>query len=177
MRSENGFTLLEMAVAITMSAMIAFTATIFAFHALRTSARTDDQLMAMVNAQNAGFWISRDTEMADMVITDNLTAPAFLVLKWTEWGYGDEEDNIYYAATYSMENVAGGVGQLVRELQSSSGINQNLLVANHIYYNPADPGNSTNITYQSPVLNLRAVTHFGSANATRNYQIYRRPNF
>ncbi|MDO8568255.1 MAG: prepilin-type N-terminal cleavage/methylation domain-containing protein, partial [Dehalococcoidales bacterium] len=87
-RNENGFTLLELAIAVSMSAMIALTATIFTFHALRTSARTDDHLTAIANVQNAGYWISRDAEMADSVITDNLTSPTFLILKWTDWGYG-----------------------------------------------------------------------------------------
>ncbi len=173
-RSENGFTLLELAVVIALTAMIALAATTFTFHALRTAAKTDDRLTALDNAQNAGYWISRDAYMADTVITDNLTAPTILILKWTDWGYGT--DNIYYSATYSVDNVTSGIGQLNRRLQDSNGGDQKIVVASYICYNPADPANSTNVTYQSPPMNLRVATRYGNASEVRNYEIYRRPN-
>lgn len=174
-RDENGFTLLELAVAVSMSAMIALTATIFTFHALRTSARSDERLTAIANVQNAGYWISRDAGMADEVIADNLTSPVFLILKWTDWGYDD--DNVYYSAIYSIENVSGGIGQLKRELQNSDGVEQHLNLASNIYYDPADAANTTTVSDDGSVLNLRVASRFGSANETRNYQIHPRPNF
>lgn len=174
-RNENGFTLLELAVVISLTAMIALAATTFTFHALRTAAKTGDHLTAVTNAENAGYWISRDAYMADTVITDNLTAPTILILKWTDWGYGT--DNVYYSATYSVDNVSGEIGQINRRLQNSNGGDQKILVASYIYYNPADPTNTTNVTYQTPTLNLKVATRFGSASEARNYQIYRRPNF
>ncbi len=173
-QSENGFTLLELAVVIAISAMIALAATIFTFHAIRTTEKTEDHLTAVANAENAGYWISHDAYMADMVIADNLTAPAILVLKWTDWGYGTA--NIYYTATYSVDNIVAGIGQLKRRLQNSNGGDQNLLVASYVYYNPSDPTNSTNVTYQSPTINLKMATRSGSASEVRQYQIYRRPN-
>ena len=174
-RSEHGFTLLELAVVLSMSAMIALAATTFTFHALGTTERTDAHLTVVSNAENAGYWISRDASMADNVITDNLTPPTFLILKWTDWGYGT--DNVYHSATYSIENLSGGIGQLKRRHQDSSGTDQQIVVANYIYYNPADPTNSTNVTHQSPTINLIVATRFGSASEVRQYQIYQRPNF
>ncbi len=109
------------------------------------------------------------------MVTENLTAPAVLLLKWTEWGYGTA--NIYYSVTYSVENISGGIGELKRRLQNSSGGDQTILVANNIYYNPADPANTTNVTHASPVISLKVAARFGSASETRDYQIYRRPSF
>ncbi|MDO8567956.1 MAG: prepilin-type N-terminal cleavage/methylation domain-containing protein [Dehalococcoidales bacterium] len=174
-RRENGFTLLELSVVLALSATIALTTTIFSFHAFNTTARTASHLTAVANVDNAGYWVSRDGVMADDVITSNLTAPAILILKWTDWGYGT--DNIYYSATYSIENLSGGIGQLKRELQSSNGIEQHLNLASNIYYDPADAANSTTVAHVGSVINLRVASRFGNASETRNYQIHPRPNF
>src|SRR4030042_6390207 len=136
-RSETGLTIIEMVVAIGLSSLIALAAVMFTFPALNTTEKTKDHLTAVSHVETAGYWISRDASMADNVITDNLTPPAILVLKWTEWGYGEE--NVYHTATYSIENISEGVGQIKRRFQDSSGTDQQTLVASHIYYNPADP--------------------------------------
>lgn len=174
-QNESGFTILELVVTIGLSAMIALAGTVFTFHALRTSGQTEAHLTAVTSAQNAGHWISRDASMADDVITDNLTAPVILILKWTDWGYGT--DNVYYSASYSVDNITDGIGQLNRRLQNSDGLDQNMLVTGHVYYDPADPVSSTNVTYQDRTINLKVAARSGSAIEVRSYQIYRRPNF
>jgi len=173
--NQKGFGLLELAIVVSLSAMIALTATTFSFHAFRTSGKTQDHLIAVSDVENAGYWMSRDALMADGVITENLTFPAILVLEWTEWGY--DEDNIYYSATYSVDNLTDGIGTLSRRLQNSTGGDQSVRVASNIYYNPADPDNSTNVTYESPTINLKVATRSGTTGEIREYQIYRRPNF
>lgn len=172
---ENGFIVVELAIAISVMAVIAFTATTFTFHSLRAAGQSDNQLAVLSNAQNAGYWISRDAYMADNVIADNLTPPAFLILKWTDWGYGTS--NVYHTATYSIEDISGGVGRLKRRHQNSVGADEQIVVANYIYYNLADPTNSSGVTYQTPTINLKVVTQLGDHSEVREYQIYRRPNF
>ena len=174
-QNESGFTLPELAVVILLSAMIALAATVFTFHALRTSAQNEDRLTALSNVQNAGYWISRDASMADNVITDNLTSPVILVLKWTDWGY--DTGNVYWSASYSVDNVTGGIGQFTRRLQSNEGVDQKMLVAGNVYYDPADPENSTRISYQNHIIKLQVATRTGGAVELRNYETYRRPNF
>lgn len=174
-KNEQGFTIIELVVVVSLSAMIALAATVFTFHALRTSAQNQDRLTAMSNVQNAGYWLSRDASMADDVITDNLTSPVILILKWTDWGYGT--GNVYWSVSYSVDNVTSGIGQLSRRLQSSGGVDQRLLVAGNVYYDPADPDNSTNILYQNHIINLQVATRTGGAVELRKYETYRRPNF
>lgn len=174
-QKENGFTVIEMVVAFSLSAMIALAGMAFVFQSINTADRTEDHLTVVAAAENAGYWLSRDAYMADNVITDNLTSPAILVLKWTEWGYGDT--NIYHSATYSIENLSDNIGHLTRHYQSSSGTDQQTTIASNIYYNPSDPTNTTSISYLSPVINLKVSTKLGDTGETRNYQIYRRPNF
>ncbi len=174
-QSEKGFTIIELAVAVAIVALIGSAAASTTYQVLNTAERSNEHMTAVQQVQNAGYWLSHDAYMADNVIADNLTLPTFLVLKWTEWGYG--EDNVYYVATYSIENISGGVGQLKRRLQDSIGTDQHTLVADYIYYNPADSTNTTSVTYQSPTINLRVAARFGSASEVRDYEIYRRPNF
>lgn len=174
-RNEKGFTIVEMVVAVSLAAMLALAATAFTFHALRTSAKTQDSLVALSSVQNAGYWVSHDANMADDVITTDLTAPAIMVIKWTDWGYG--EDNIYYSATYSVDDVTAGVGKLNRRLQSSDGLDQRTLVADNIYYDLSDPANSTNVTYQNQTIEFRVAAHSGSGVEVRNYEISQRPSF
>jgi prepilin-type N-terminal cleavage/methylation domain-containing protein len=174
-RNEGGFTLIEIAVAVSLSAILAAAGAAFTFHALHTSAQNGAHLTALSNVQNAGYWISRDASMADNVITDNITSPTLLVLLWTDWGY--DTNNVYWAVSYSVDNVTGGIGQLNRWFQSSTGIDQKTVVAENVYYDPADPDNSTGISYENRVIKLRVVTRSGDVIETRTYDTYRRPNF
>lgn len=172
---ETGFAIIELVVAVGIIGLIASAATSVVFHAFNDTQRTNDHFTAVRSLENAAYWIGRDARMADVLNTTNLTSPAILILKWTEWGYGT--DSVYHQATYSVDNITGNIGNLTRRYENSEGANQQILVANNIYYNPADPSNSTNITYQSPILNLRVATSFGAATEKKEYQIYRRPNF
>ena len=172
---ESGFTILELAVTVGIIGLIASGATSVIFHAFKDTGRTNDHMTAVRNLENAAYWVGRDARMADYVSSTNLTSPAILILKWTEWGYGT--NSIYHQVTYTVDNVTGNVGNLTRKYENSVGTNQQILVANYIYYNLADPGNSTNVTYQSPMLNLKVATSFGSTLAKKDFQVYRRPNF
>lgn len=166
---------MEMMVASVLSALITLTAAVFAYHALFTTGKTENHLVIAANAENAGYWIKHDATMADNILTENLTPPAILVLKWTEWGY--EQDNIYHTATYSIENVSDNIGQLKRRYQTSTGTDRQMVVAGNVYYNPADPDNSTAVTHQSPAVILKLATQAGTAGIYREYRILRRPNF
>ena len=172
---ESGFTIIEIAVTVGIIGLIAGAATATIFHAFKDTGRTNDHMTAVRHLENAAYWMGRDARMADIVTTTNLTAPAILILKWTEWGYGT--DSVYHQVTYSVDNVSGNVGNLKRKYENSVGTNQQILVANYIYYNLADPGNSTNITYVSPILDVKVATRFGLAQERKEFQIYRRPNY
>ncbi len=177
MRSENGFTAMaiELMAAVAIMGLIGTGAASTIYQLIHTTRQSNEHMTAVQYVENAGYWVTSDTCMADTVIADNMTSPQVLILKWTDWGYGTS--NVYYTSTYSIENVVGGVGQLKRRLQSSSGTDRQTVVSDRICYDPADQSNSTNITYQSPMLNLRVAARFGSYTEVRQYQVYQRPNF
>jgi len=173
--SERGFTIIEVAVTAGIIALIAGAATMTTFQVVNDTEQARDQMTVVRQVENAGYWISRDTQMSEDVSTENLIPPDFLVLNWTEWGY--DEDSIYHSVTFSIEDVSGGIGKLKRTHQDSEGANEQMLVAGYIYYDPGDPANTSNVSYQEPVLTLKLVGLFGDALETREYKICRRPNF
>ena len=153
--------------------MIALGAMMTTFQVIKVTAQSDSHMTVLQQVQNAGFWISRDTQMADNVTTDNLSGTNFLVLSWTEV---DDIDNIvYHSATYFFEELSGDIGILKRNYTSSTGANKETLVAKYICYDPADPVNTSNISYMSPSLNVKLVAIFNDASETREYQVSCRP--
>lgn len=173
-QGEAGFFLMEVVVALAIGTLIAGGAAMVTFRAFTDTQRTNNHMTILRHVENAGYWISRDTQMADSLITENLTAPEFLIVKYTQWGYN--QDSIYHSVTYSIEDVSAGMGTLKRRHQDSAGADEQMVVAEYIYYNPGDP-ETTQVSYQSPMLNLKVVGSLRDAQEIKEQSIYRRPNF
>ncbi|UCG10730.1 MAG: prepilin-type N-terminal cleavage/methylation domain-containing protein [Dehalococcoidia bacterium] len=174
-RGERGATIIELVVAITIMALVSGAATAATFQVFKCTERNSEYMTALNQVQNAAYWISHDAQMAQSITTENLTSPDFLVLNWTEW---DAEDNpVYHSATYFWEDLSGGIGKLKRSHWSSAGVNEQTLVARHIYYDPTDLDYTSEASYQNPVLTLQITALSGESRETREYQISRRPNF
>ena len=171
---EKGYTLIELLVATTIMFLAAGSAGAAIFQVLGGTERNNNHITVVRHVQNAGYWISRDAQTAQSVATDNLTLPNFLALSWTEWD--DVGDPIYHSANYSFEDLTGGVGKLKRHHWSSAGANEDTLIALYIYYDPSDAANSSNASYQNPVLTVQLTALFEETLETRIYRIKRRPN-
>ncbi len=98
---EKGFTYIELIVALAIIALIGSATATTTIQVLRLTVRNNEHMTAVRQVQNAGYWISRDAQMAQSIITDNLTPPDFLVLNWIEWDYTD--DLTYHSVTYFFE--------------------------------------------------------------------------
>ena len=173
--SEKGFTLIELLISITIMALATGVAGDAIFQILRNTERNSDHMTVVRQVQNAGYWISRDTEMA-IGVTSNLAlpVPVLLSLTWTENVASDEP--VYHSANYTIENLTGGIGTLKRKHTSSAGANEQIIIAQYIYYNLSDSDNTTKTSYQSPVLTVKLNARFGVIQETREYRIKRRPN-
>lgn len=174
-QGEKGFTTIELVVAITIMALIGSAAAAATFQVFQGTERNNNHMIAVRQVQNAGYWISRDTPMAQSVTTDNLTLPDFLVLSWTEWD--DAGEPTYHSVTYFFEGLTDGIGKLKRSHWSSAGANEQTLLAEYIYYDPNDPDNTSKASYQSSVLTVQLTSLFEGARETREYRIKHRPNF
>ena len=172
---ERGFTIIELLLATAIATLIACAATMAIFQIIKSTERSNEHMTAVRQVQNAGYWISRDAQMAESVITDNLSPTDFIVLTWTERDY--ESNNTYHSITYFFEELSDEIGKLKRNHWSSAGANAEILVAEYIFYDPDDPVNSSNVSYQDSILAVKLVALFENAGETREYRISRRQNF
>ena len=174
---EKGFTLIELLIAITIMVAASGAAGGAIFQIFKGMESNNDYMTVVRQVQNAGYYISRDAQMAQTVTTDGLTLPDFLVVNWTEWD--DAGDPIYHSATYFFEDLTDGIGKLMREHWSSAGASEETLVAQYIYYDPDDVDNTldSEASYQSPVLTVQLTALFEETQETKEYQVTHRPNF
>jgi len=169
---EKGYTLIELMVAITIIVLASGAAAAAIFQIFRGIERNNDYMTAVRQVQNAGYWISRDAQMALSVnTTDNMTLPDFLGLNWTEWDAEGEPS--YHSVIYSFEDLTDGTGKLKRTY-SSTGTSTQTLIAQYIYYNPDDTDNTTKVSYESPVLTVQLTAIFEGTQEIREYRIKRR---
>lgn len=172
---EKGFTLIELVVALAIIPLIGIASTMTVFQVLKFTERSNSRMTVVTQVQNAGYWISGDAQAAERVVVDNLEPDVFLILTWTEREYGD--DSTYHSVTYLFEQLSDGIGRLKRVHWSSTGANEETLVAEHIYYDPADPVDTSSVSYQAPLLITKLTSRFGDAIETREYRTSRRQNF
>jgi len=172
--SEKGYTLIELAIAITIMVLASTAASAAIFQIFNNIERNNDRLTAVFQVQYAGSLISRDAQMASSVITDNLTMPDFLIIDWTEWDAAG--DPIYHSVTYFFEGLTDGIGKLMRNHWSSAGASEDTLIAEYIYYDPTYVDDTSKASYDSPVLTVQLTAHFEETRETREYRIQHRPN-
>jgi len=169
---QMGFTLVELLVAISIMAAIGATASMALDQVNRGTEYSNNSITVVQQVQNAGYWISRDVQKAHSIIAENLTAPEFLIINWTEW---DEHDNpIYHTVKYLIEDLNDDIGKLTRNHWSSDGVNQKTLIAEYIYYQPGDTGNTSRVYYTNPEITLKLTAIFEKKQESREYRIMRR---
>jgi prepilin-type N-terminal cleavage/methylation domain-containing protein len=103
--SQRGFTLVELMIAIAVSAMIMVGSMQLLSHMVVTSAQNRANTMAMLQVQYVGFWITEDVVQArpaQVTLTDPLNPGAShfpLTIQWTQWN--GVEHKVEYS--YSVE--------------------------------------------------------------------------
>ncbi len=173
---EKGYTFIELIIAITIMVAASGAAGGAIFQILRGTQRNNDHITVVRDVQNAGYWISRDAQMAQSVnTTDTLASLNFLILSWTEWV--DEGDPIDHSVRYFFEDVTDGVGKLKRNHSSGAGASEETLIAQYIYYDPNDVGNTSNTSYQSSVLTVQLTALFEDVWEIREYKIRQRLSY
>ena len=174
-KGEQGFTIIEAIVVIGIISVIGLAASMTIFQSIKVTESNNNRMTVLRQVNNAGYWISRDAQMVESAVTDNLSSTDFIILNWTEHDYDD--DDIYHSVTYFFEGLSGGMGTLKRNHWSSAGANGDTLVAQYISYDPTDPVNTSNVSYQKPELTVKFTALFEDAKETREYKISRRINY
>jgi len=156
-RNQKGFTLVELLIALAITAIIAGGVTTAIFQVFTGNARTSNHMTAVRQVQEAGYWVSHDTQMAQSV---NATGAAGfpLVLSWVKWD--GTADNVTYTLTSD---------QLVRTEKVGAGQPVSTVVAKYITQASCSGRLSFNVT--------ATVGPSGSqqASETRVYEVVPRP--
>jgi prepilin-type N-terminal cleavage/methylation domain-containing protein len=172
-KNESGYTLIELLISITLITVTVAIAGAVIFQVLRGTNSNSDRMTAVHQVQNAGFWISRDAQMAVSVnTTDELSVPEFLHLGWTEWD--DEGSPIYHSVHYTFEDLTEGIGTLKRNHTTTAGLDEQTVIAEYIYYDPDDLSCTSNTSYDSVVMIIKLTSIYEDNVETREYRIKRR---
>ena len=89
-KNQSGFTLVELMIAVAVSGLIMLGIMLTTFQVFGGNLRSSGEMEVVRQAQNAGYWISRDAQMAKEVepgVSDGFP----LTLTWYEYYY--HEDN------------------------------------------------------------------------------------
>ena len=173
-KGERGFSTLEIVVGLGVSVIIG-AATIGATGQIWNNCGSGSEYVSAVNqVQNAGLWIGRDSRVAETVTTDNLSASEFVVMNWTVYNYG-ETDDIFHSVTYYFSGVSQNVGDLKRRHWDSATGDTETLVARGIYFNTADPDDTSLATHQGDLLYVKLVGRCGDTSETREFHMVGRP--
>ena len=183
--SERGFTLIELLVVIAIMSLITLGATMTTFQIINVTRRSNDHVAAVRQVQNAGYWISRDAQMAENVVVgddpETEEELEFLTLNWTEWDYDETEDSEYHEVTYSFQDPPVEIGKLERNYVIYDGeggeISQTNLIAEHIDYNPGNTYAIYGAPDEPPVLTVQITSSLGEASETKEYRVKHRPDF
>lgn len=164
LRNEKGFSLLELLIVLGIMSVIGTGMAVTTATIVKITPQSNDHVIVLRQAQNAGYWITRDVQTAQSVDI-NPAGGEFLKLTLTVVGSADS------LVTYQLEDMAGGMKKLVR---TSQGVP--MLVAEYIYYDPdVNPDTSTKILdYQNYKLSFRMTARSGDATVIKKYEASQR---
>ena len=170
-RSERGFALIELIIATAIIALVVGAASMAVFQVVTATERNNDHMTAVRQTQNAGYWISRDTLMAQNIVTgDDPETPEleFITLNWTNWENGDIHEIVYI-----FEDMLDGLKKLKRhhlthDADGGEIGNEMTLVAEYI--------DSASFSQQDGTWELTVQARSGTETETREYEVSPRVN-
>ena len=159
--NQKGFTLIEVLVTVGILGAIMGVLSMTVISIMIITPRTNDWAIALRQVQNAGYWISRDVLMSQIVTPAQNPGDPFLALEQDHDGDGVADNTVDY--------VFSG-DELRRELNGAS---PGILIAQYIV------GVGTDTTFVDDgdnkyTLNIKAA--HGDADVTRVYEVTPRPD-
>jgi len=162
---QKGFTLIEVIIAIALTSIITGGITMTIFQVFDGYIRTSNHMIAIRQVQNAGYWISHDAQMAQIIepAVDPDPDGFPLTLTWAEW------KNTVNQVTYTIVD-----SELKRTHRSVSPEEPSTTVET-VVAQCIDP-EMTNCKFLGGVLSFQVTATVGSSSETRVYEITPRPD-
>jgi len=169
MNGEKGYSIVEIMIAVSISAMLAIGAGMTTAQILRSAEQNSDWNTALRQAQSVGYWVSQDAltvstiDIGDDAETAELE---FISLFWKDWenGYTYDIRYLWFDSADSLQILKRN--QVVRDSGGVETSNMTSLVADNIY--------SATLTPQTGSWRLMVETHSGDKSVTREYEISQR---
>ncbi len=168
-RSQKGFTLIELIIALAIASAIGVAVTMTAHSMITIPSMSNDSNTAINQVRNAVHWISRDALTAQTVAINN-TPGELMFLEFTRT---DLDDSELHTISYSFESMPDGLNKLNRSETDNSGTMQTI-IAQYIRSKEADV---TECSWDD-VTNILSVTITATAVdeiETRTFKIKPRP--
>jgi prepilin-type N-terminal cleavage/methylation domain-containing protein len=127
-KDQNGFTLIEVLIAIAITGLITWGITMTIFQVFDINTRSTNRMSAITQLENAGLWVSQDVQMAQTV-TPSESSGFPLTLTWNDWDTGASHVVNY---TLPLEDK-----KLWREHYIDLVLNSTKMVAEYINSDPA----------------------------------------
>jgi len=167
---EKGFTLIELIVGMAILFLVGGAGAMATFQLLKGTEVNSTHMTAVRQVQNAGYWISHDTRMAQSILAANLTLPTFLVFNRTD---GDTQDE--FEIVYTLDDITGStLKDLYRHQSVNGGANTTTFIAQFI-----DPdAGRTSCQFSGGKLTLTITATAGAGmseqSETRKYEFVKR---
>jgi len=157
-------------VVVAIVALIASAAAMTTFQVINVTKNSNDHTTAIRQVQNAGYWISHDTLMAQSVVTDDdpeTSEHEFITLIWTNW-----ENHEVHKIVYTFHDMSDGLKKLKRQylIYDDEGVeigNETILVAEYIdsaesFFEPPEEGGVWKLTIHA---------RSGTETETKEYEV------
>ena len=157
---QNGYGLIEIVVGVAIAALLSAVITAYAWQSINTVGDSKDRMNAIMQVENAGYWISRDIQMSNNItLGENAGFPVQLMRK-------DTDQNEYEVTYYLNEN------NIIRSLIK----NEESPVQSLIAQNINTMASLTNLSSTDGLLIVNITSTSGDIDVSRTYKIKPRLN-
>ena len=152
---QNGYGLIEIVVGVAIAGLLSTVLTAYSLLTINTIGDSKDRMNAIMQVENAGYWISRDIQMSNNItLGENAGFPLQLMRKDT--------DQNEYEVTYSLIEKS-----IIRSLIK----NEESPVQNLIAQNINTAASLTNLNSTDGLLIFNITSTSGDIDVSRTYKI------